>query len=121
MDEYGTVAVFTVQYFNSIATLRFCLSQFSDFLYDWCTSGDKAIPEKWLEVLKTVKQLYNSPRSKHPTEYFIKYIVRQHGIQLFNQLKMCKDPSFDWIIPEHLNDNKENVSNMCFLIITVLI
>ena len=110
MDEYTTVVPFTIQYFDSIATIRFCLSKFSDFLCEWCENGDKHFPEEWLKVLKTVKQLYNSPRSKYPTEYFIKYIVRQHGIQLFNKLKKCNDPSFDWIIPEHLNDKNESVS-----------
>ena len=110
MDEYATVTPLTIQYFNSIATLRFCLSKFSDFLCEWCKSEDKSFPKEWLKVLEMVKQFYNSPRSKYPTEYFIKYIVRQHGIQLFNQLKKCSDPSFDWIIPEHLNDKNESVS-----------
>ena len=110
MDEYATVALFTIQYFNSIATLRFCLSKFSDFLCEWCENEDKPFPEEWLKVLETVKQLYNSPRSKYPTEYFIKYIVRQHGIQLFNKLKKCNDPSFNWIIPEHLSEKTESVS-----------
>ena len=110
MDEYKTVAPFTIQYFNSIATLRFCLSKFSDILCEWCKGEENQFPEEWLKVLETVKQLYNSPRSKYPTEYFIKYIVRQHGIQLFNQLKKCNNPSFDWIIPEHLSDKNESVS-----------
>ena len=117
MDEYTTVAPLTIQYFNSIATLRFCLSKFSDFLCEWCKSEDKSFPEEWLKVLEMVKQLYSSPRSKYPTEYFIKYIVRQHGIQLFNQLKKCNDPSFDWIIPEHLNDKNESVSKFSIYVV----
>ena len=111
MDEYiHTDKVFSIQYFNSIAALRFCLSQFSDALHQWCVSGEQQFPKEWLEVLQAVKQLVNLPRSKYPAEYFIKYIVRQHGIQLFNQLKMCEDPSFSWIIPEHLKSKKQRVS-----------
>lgn len=111
MDEYlHTEKVFSIQYFNSIATLRFCLSQFSDVLHQWCRHEDKQFPKEWLEVLQTVIQLVNSPRSKYPAEYFIKYIVRQHGIQLLNKLKVCKDPSFNWIIPEHLKSKEQRVS-----------
>ena len=114
MDEYKTVVLFTVQHFNSIATLRFCLSKFSDILCEWCESGKMPFPEEWLKVLEGVKELlsYNSPRSKYPAEYFIKYTVRQHGIQLFNELKKRSDPSFKWIIPEHLNDKNECVSKL---------
>ena len=111
MDEYQIVPVFTVRYFNSIATIRFCLSQFSDILYDWYDSGGKPFPEEWLKVLQTVEQLFNSPKGNYPAEYFIKYIVRQHCVQLFNHLKTCKKPSFDWIIPDHLKSKEENVSN----------
>ena len=111
-NEYLAVPVFTVtvQYFYSIATLRYCLSQFSEFLCKWCRSDGKPFPKKWLEVLQTVKQLFNSPKGKYPAEYFIKYIVRQHGMQLFNKLKMYKNPSLDWIIPDHLKRKEENVS-----------
>ena len=112
MKEYvNTVALFTVKYFNAIAALRFCLSQFSDALCEWCKSKEKQeFPEKWLEVLQTVKRLFNLPRSKYPAEFFIKYIVRQHGIKLLSQLKICEEPSFDWIIPEHLRSKEESVS-----------
>ena len=115
MDEYvhQTVADFSIQYFNSVATLRFCLSQFADILHGWCLSGEQ-FPEEWLIVLQTVKQLFNSPRGKYPAEYFIKYIVRQHGIQLLNQLKVCEIPSFDWIIPDHLKGKEERVSECMF-------
>ena len=110
VDEYLSVPVFTVRYFNSIASLRFCLSQFSDILYDWYTSDEKLFPKEWLKVLQSVEQLFNSPRGGYPAEYFIKYIVRHHCIQLFNHLKMCKDPSFDWVVPNHLKSKEENVS-----------
>ena len=115
MKEYVKVPDFTIKYFNSIAALRFCLSQLSDFLCEWCASGGKAFPDQWLEVLEAVKQLYNSPRSKYPAECFLKYIVRQHGIQLFNQLKICEDPPFDWIVPEHLNSKEQNVNKFMFI------
>ena len=111
MKEYVNTVVFTVKYFNSIATLRFCLSKFSDVLCEWCRSKEKQqFPKEWLEVLQTVKRLFNLPKSKYPAEFFIKCIVRQHGIKLFNQLKMCEDPSLDWIIPDHLKNKEENVS-----------
>ena len=118
MDEYQIVSVFTVRYFNSIATIRFCLSQFSDILYDWYDGHNKPFPEEWLKVLETVKQLFNSPKGNYPAEYFIKYIVRQYCIQLFNHLKACEKPSFDWIIPDHLKSKEENVSNciLCMLV-----
>ena len=114
MKEYehvNTVALFTAKYFSSIATFRFCLSQFSDALCAWCRGKEKQqFPEKWLEVLQIVKRLFNLPKGKYPAEFFIKYIVRQHGIELFNQLKKCEEPSFDWIIPEHLKGKEESVS-----------
>ena len=111
MNEYvNTIALFTVKYFDSIATLRFCLSQFSDALCEWCRSNVKEFPKKWLKVLQTVKRLFNLPRSKYPAEYFIKYIVRQHGTQIFDQLRKYEEPSFDWIIPEHLQSKDQSVS-----------
>ena len=110
MDEYQIVPVFTVRYFYSIATLRFCLSQFSDILYDWYDDDGKPFPEEWLKVLQTVQQLFNSPKGNYPAEYFIKYTVRQHCIQLFNHLKTCVNPSFDWIVPDHLKSKEEDVS-----------
>ena len=112
-DEYiHTTADFTIPYFNLIATLRFCLSQFSDVLCEWCKSGGIDFPEKWLKVLQTVKQLFSSMKNKYPAEYFIKYTIRQHSIQLFNQLKLCKNPSLDWIIPDNLKGKEEKVSNL---------
>ena len=110
MAKYTADTPLSIQYFKSIATIRFCLSKFADFLCEWCENGGKVFPEEWLGVLNTVEDLYESPKSKHPTEYFIKYIVRQHGVQSLNKLKKCNDPSFKWIIPKHLNDKSESVS-----------
>lgn len=71
-----------------------------------------------MKVLKTVEQFFSSPKGNYPAEYFIKYIVRQHCIQLFNYLKACEKPSFDWIIPDHLKSKEESVSN-CILCVCV--
>ena len=139
MTEYThTNAVFTIKYFKLIATIRFCLSQFSDILCEWCRSKrkteeekqfpeedkqfpekqkEKQFPEEWSKVLQIVKRHFNSQRCKYPAEYFIKYIVRQHGIQSFNQLKTCEEPSFEWIMPDHLKSKEENVSKFMHIII----
>ena len=117
MDEYRTVQPSTIQYFKSIATLRFCLSQFSDVLYEWYTADEKQFPEEWLKFHQAVEELFSSPRGNYPAEYFIKCIVRQHCIQLFNHLKTCENPSFDWIIPNHLKSKEENVSKFAFVCI----
>ena len=113
MNEYvHTMELFTIKYFNVIAAIRFCLSQFSGILYEWCGNEENQteFPKEWLETLQTVKRHFSSHKSKYPAEYFIKHIIRQHGIKLFNQLRMCEEPSFQWIIPEHLKNKEESVS-----------
>ena len=114
MNEYiHAMEVFTIKYFNVVAAIRFCLSRFSAILYEWCSSSEenqKQFPKEWLETLQTVKRLFSSHKSKYPSEYFIKHIIRQHGIKLFNQLKNCEEPSFQWIVPEHLKNKEESVS-----------
>lgn len=84
--------VFSVDNFQAIAEIRFCLSQLADALYH-CSQHEteKTLSQHWIKVLNYLKAKYAPPAPKYPREYFIKYIVRQFGIDAFNKLRGTYD------------------------------
>ena len=106
-DDYlQSHSLFTVENLKAIATLRYCLSQLADFLHFSCQHGLKnALPKYWKEVIDYIPTKFSLHKSKHPAEYFVKYIVRKHGVETFNALRT----SYPWIVPDHLKSKEEKV------------
>lgn len=61
------------------------------------------LSEKLTAALKYVQtEIFCSPEGNYPAEYFVKYIIRQHGIEKFNLLKV----SYDWIALKHFKEHR---------------
>jgi len=53
--------------------------------------------------MEYIAVMFSLPKGKYPAEYFVKYIVRQHGVEIFSALRK----SYPWIIPDHLKGKEE--------------
>jgi len=106
-DDYiQTHSLFTVENLKAIATLRYCLSLLANFLYLRSQHGLKnTLPKYWGKVIDFICVKLTLNKGKLPAEYFVKYIVRKHGIETFNVLKT----SYPWIVPDHLKSKEEKV------------
>jgi len=116
-DDYiQTHSLFTLENLKAIATLRYCLSQFANFLHHSCQNGlINTLPKYWKQVIDYIPSKLSLNRGKLPAEYFVKYIVRKHGIETFNVLKI----SYPWIVPNHLKSKEEKVMSYTYNIMCV--
>ena len=107
-DDYiQTHSLFTVENLKAIAMLRYCLSLLANFLHVHCQDGLKnTLPKYWRKVIDFICVKLSLNKGKLLAEYFVKYIVRKHGIETFNVLKK----SYPWIVPDHLKSKEEKVT-----------
>jgi len=105
-DEYThSYGWFSIDNLMAIATLRYYLSQLVNVLCKLPQSGTmETFPKDWKDTLDYTQTIFCLPKGKYPAEYFVKYIIRQYGVERFNELKR----SYPWIVPEHLKSKEEN-------------
>ena len=102
-DEYThSYGLFSIDNLMAIATLRYYLYQLANTL---CKLPQSEIASTDLkDTMEFVQTIFWSPKGNYPSEYFVKYIIRQYGIQRFNELKTV----YAWIVPEHLKSKESN-------------
>lgn len=116
LDTYQSFndADVTVEYIEAIASLRHGLS-FTANLISKCYQTDRYYESLQPVEKQLLHQLFDEAKKIcfhiQPCEYFIKFIVRQYGIQFLK--KIVDHSEFDWLIPPHLKSEKE----VCLLLI----
>ena len=107
-------SIFSVEKIKAVAAVRYCLSQLADTLSQLLQNeNEKALTKDWKEVVEYIQGKFTLLEAKYPAEYFIKYIVRQYGIEVFSTLRI----SYPWIVPEQLDSKKPKVhiSDLCIM------
>ena len=105
-EEYiHSYGLFSINNLMAIAKLRYHLSQLAIALCKLPQNGAvETSPKDWKDTLEYVQAIFHEPKGKYPAEYVVKFIIRQYGIERFNELKT----SYPWIVPEHLKSKEEN-------------
>ena len=107
----------TIESLEAMASLRYGLSMTANFIAKCYQTDDnyrslQPVEKKFRDQLfNEVEKACLSGYYPHSHEFLIKVVVRQYGMQF---LKFLVDqPSFAWLIPDHLKSTKQVKFNCC--------
>ena len=117
-DSDGTI---TLKYLEAVACLRYGLSFTAHYLSEsHHTSGEVEVLQSPSEkiifdrLFDEVKLVCLNSYHGQPHEFLIKYTARQFGMQFLK--KLIDHPTFNWLIPHHLQPAKKvPVQSFCII------
>ncbi len=100
--------IFTLQYFEAVAKLRYALAVVAELLYTRVERKD-AHSREGRELLEIAKQCCISPalndEDAGPGVYLVKQIYRRYGKAFLTTL--TSNRAMEWIVPQHLRKSDE--------------
>ena len=100
--------IFTLQYFEAVAKLRYALAVVAEFLYTHVERKDTHSHDG-RELLEITKQCCIAPalndEDAGPGVYLVKQIYRRYGKAFLTTL--TSNRAMEWIVPQHLRKSDE--------------